>query len=54
MVARAPAQVLRLSMMYALLDMSTTIRKEHLEAALEIWRYCEVPFGSSSATGLET
>jgi len=41
MVARAPAQVLRLSMIYALLDKSTVIRKEHLEAALEIWRYCE-------------
>lgn len=41
MVARAPAQVLRLSMIYALLDTSTTIRKEHLDAALEIWRYCE-------------
>jgi hypothetical protein len=41
MVARAPAQVLRLSMNYALLDQSEAVRVEHLLAALEVWRYCE-------------
>lgn len=39
--ARAAAQVLRLSLLYALLDASTDIRPEHLLAALEVWRYCE-------------
>ncbi len=39
--ARAPAQVLRLSLVYALLDRSEKIRRQHLEAALEVWRYCE-------------
>ena len=38
--SRAEAQVLRLSMIYALLDCSSTIRQEHLRAALAIWRYC--------------
>src|SRR5208337_636296 len=41
MIARATAQALRLSLIYALLDKSTEIRKEHLLAALEVWRYCE-------------
>ncbi len=31
---------LRLACIYALLDQSVAIRKEHLLAALEIWRYC--------------
>ncbi len=39
--ARAEAQVLRLSALYALLDCSTTIRVEHLVAALAVWDYCE-------------
>ena len=39
--ARAPQQVLRLSLIYALLDGSAEIRREQLEAALEIWRYSE-------------
>jgi uncharacterized protein DUF3987 len=39
--ARAEAHTLRLSMLYALLDESTVIRREHLEAALALWRYCE-------------
>ena len=39
--ARASAQVLRLSLIYALLDAASRIRREHLEAALEVWRYCE-------------
>lgn len=39
--SRGPAHVLRLSMIYALLDCSKTIRQVHLRAALEVWRYCE-------------
>jgi hypothetical protein len=39
--ARAAAQVLRLSLVYALLDGSSHIRREHLDAALEAWRYCD-------------
>jgi len=39
--ARAEAQVMRLACIYAILDQSTLIRKEHLVAALAIWEYCE-------------
>jgi len=39
--ARAAALVLRLSLIYALLDGSAQIRREHLLAALEVWRYCD-------------
>jgi len=39
--ARAEAQVLRLALLYALLDMSAVITPEHLYAALAVWRYCE-------------
>jgi hypothetical protein len=39
--SRAEAQVLRLSMVYALLDSSSVIRRPHLEAALSIWDYVE-------------
>jgi hypothetical protein len=38
---RAEAQVLRLSLIYALLDGSNKVRTEHLEAAREVWRYSE-------------
>ena len=41
MIARAEAQVLRLSGIYALLDCSDWIREEHLKAALALWNYCE-------------
>jgi len=37
--ARAEAQVLRLSMIYALLDRSSVIEVEHLRAALALWQY---------------
>lgn len=39
--ARAEAQVLRLSVLYALLDLSSKVSVEHLQAALDVWRYCE-------------
>jgi DNA-binding transcriptional ArsR family regulator len=39
--ARSEAQVLRLSMLYALLDGSRIIRRPHLLAALAVWEYVE-------------
>jgi hypothetical protein len=39
--SRAEAHTLRLSMLYALLDRSTVIRLEHVQAALALWRYGE-------------
>jgi hypothetical protein len=39
--ARAEAQVLRLSEIYALLDRSNVIKVEHLKAALALWDYSE-------------
>jgi hypothetical protein len=39
--ARAAALTLRVSLIYALLDGAHEIRKEHLIAALEVWRYCD-------------
>ena len=38
---RAEAQVMRLSAIYALLDQSRVIRRDHLRAALALWEYCE-------------
>jgi hypothetical protein len=38
---RAAAQVVRLSLLYALLDRSQVITREHLEAAMAFWKYCE-------------
>jgi len=40
LTARAEAQVLRLSLLYALIDGSRVIDVPHLEAAWEVWRYC--------------
>jgi len=37
--ARAEAHVVRLALIYALLDCSATIAHEHLEAAFAVWRY---------------
>jgi hypothetical protein len=39
--SRAEAQVMRLAMLYALLDRSATIRAEHLSAGLALWQYAE-------------
>jgi hypothetical protein len=38
---RAEAQTMRLATLYAVLDQSSSIRAEHLTAALAVWRYCE-------------
>jgi hypothetical protein len=39
--SRAEAQVLRLSMVYALLSCSDRIKTHHLKAASALWSYCE-------------
>ena len=40
-LARADVQIIRMAMIYALLDSSPFIRPAHLRAALAVWRYCE-------------
>jgi hypothetical protein len=40
-IARAAPQVLRLSVIYAVLDCSPLIKLPHLQAALAVWRYSE-------------
>lgn len=40
MTGRAEAQVMRLSMIYALADGASIIELAHLEAGLALWRYC--------------
>lgn len=51
-IARAEAQVLRLSVAYALLDCSTVILPEHQGAAIALWDYAEASaryiFGDST------
>jgi hypothetical protein len=39
--ARAEAQVIRLAMIYALLDSKTQIDVDHLKAGLAVWQYCD-------------
>jgi hypothetical protein len=41
LLARAEAHVLRLALLYALMDSSAVIRAPHLLAALALWDYCE-------------
>ncbi len=41
LTARAEAQMLRLSVVYALLDGSHVVEVHHLEAAQAVWRYSE-------------
>ena len=52
---RAEAQVMRIGAIYALLDQSPQIRREHLQAALALWEYCELSaawiFGTSTGDG---
>jgi hypothetical protein len=40
-INRAEAQVIRLAMIYCLLDGKDTIGLDHLEAAVAFWNYCE-------------
>lgn len=41
MTARSEAYVIRLALIYALLDKSKVIKPDHLKAALAVWDYCE-------------
>lgn len=41
LLARAESHVLRLSLIYALLDCSAVVRVEHLAAAVAVWDYCD-------------
>jgi hypothetical protein len=40
LLGRAEAQVLRLSLIYALLDAASEIRPDHQDAAVAVWDYC--------------
>ncbi|HUY28577.1 MAG TPA: hypothetical protein VMV27_14290 [Candidatus Binataceae bacterium] len=53
LLARSEAQVLRLALVYSLLDRADAIESEHLLAALALWKYCEqsVEFIWRGATG---
>lgn len=54
--SRGEAQVMRLALLYALLDQSDVIRREHLIAALALWEYCEASalyvFGDALGDGI--
>jgi hypothetical protein len=54
--SRAEAYVIRLALIYALLDCSDEIWEEHLQAALAVWEYCEssAKFIFGDATGNPT
>lgn len=41
LLGRAEAQVRRLALLYAALDLAEAIQLPHLRAALAVWRYCE-------------
>ena len=41
LTARSEAQVMRMAMIYALMDQAKVIRIEHLRAALAMWQYIE-------------
>ncbi len=53
LTGRAEAHVLRLSTLYAVLDLSPTVKPVHLAAAIAIWEYCEqsVTFVFGDSTG---
>lgn len=52
LLGRAEAHVLRLSLLYAVMDKSPVVTADHLHAALAVWDYCEASvlhlFGSST------
>jgi Bifunctional DNA primase/polymerase, N-terminal/Primase C terminal 2 (PriCT-2) len=41
LTARSEAQVRRLSLIFAMLDCAAEVDVAHLQAALEVWRYCD-------------
>lgn len=40
-ISRGEAQVIRLALIFAMLDLSEHITAEHLKAALALWQYCD-------------
>ena len=56
LLARAVVQVRRVAMVFAILDMDTRVDVPHLDAAIEVWRYCRdsVSFVFGSDTGNPT
>jgi hypothetical protein len=40
-LCRAEAQVMRMALLLALLDEAPAIGRQHLEAGMKLWRYCE-------------
>lgn len=56
MTSRSEAQVLRLACIYALMDSSVAIEREHLKAALAVWDYAEASaryiFGDATGDAL--
>jgi hypothetical protein len=56
-VDRAEPQVRRVALVYAAMDRADAVSVEHLEAALEVWRYCEQSaaylFSDAPAPGVE-
>jgi hypothetical protein len=56
LTGRAEAHVLRLSVIYAVLDRSPVVRPEHLAAALAVWEYADESvrcvFGDSTGNPL--
>jgi hypothetical protein len=51
---KARPQVMRLALLYALLDMAKAIGVEHLKAALALWAYCEASARLIFGGGLPT
>ena len=45
LLARAHAHVVRLSMIFALMDRSAVVRRPHLESAAAVWAYAEASVG---------
>jgi hypothetical protein len=55
--SRAEAQVRRIALIYALMDLSNDVRTKHLRAALAVWRFCSDSasfiFGDRSESSIE-
>lgn len=41
LLVRAPSNIIRLAVIYAILDKSSVVDKKHLEAAEAVWDYCQ-------------
>ena len=56
MTGRTAPYVIRIAIIYALMDLSYCINLQHLKAALDVWRYCEASakyiFGSRTGNNI--